>query len=155
MRNYDKSLDVEKAKIKIKVKQEIIETINRICTGDHNTCGLGYCQFNGECGKPFFEVKTELDSLHYLKVIKKQVSKTKKTNKRKPEFVRRPHHDKVSEILGQDVFDHELVKGNSGAIQAIQKAGSHKSINKILATLHLLKYKRPKFLHWGRRRRRK
>lgn len=135
------------------VKKEIVDTIERLCTGNPNTCIFGYCGFNFTCAKPHFKVEDLSDKKHSLKSTLKNVRhhERKKLGLPPPPPVHHPRKiknrspnnhkrskspfswERVAEILGQDIREHDLIKGHELSLKKIERIDNWGDI------IHLLK----------------
>jgi hypothetical protein len=65
-------------------------------------------------------------------LIEKLIAEGWKTVELLSDFKLKYHHRRISWILGENIFDHYLVKGNREAIEAIKRAKNLNQINTIL-----------------------
>jgi len=120
---------------RISVKQEIVDTIERICTNDCSTCKFGYCMFNMVCARPYFTT----DKLpHKLKTLKSVLSNAKSKERKKngvvvPDVARKakgatpkgktlePYDwiERARIMLGCEPKDHPLIKNSKWAKKAL------------------------------------
>lgn len=121
--------------------------VNQMCTGDFNTCSIGACQFYTECRKAEFtcSIKNKLKSLRQKKVrVNKLYLKFK--GRKNPMSSSNDLLKHCEELLLQPIFEHDLIKGNEGAIFRIRNAKTMNQIISILDDMHLLKYGKRKNL---------
>lgn len=125
----------EVSKEKERLKELIARSLKAICTGDHRSCAFGYCTHYKKCSYPLPDNANKKASRHFLKNILKTVAKAnnKKFGRANPKasFTHTPHA-RISELLGQDIYEHELVIGDSIVTTMIRHATSLKEINNIL-----------------------
>lgn len=136
------SSDVEEImqKERFLVKAEIVATIERICTGFWETCSFGYCGFNRECAKPLYKTDELPDRSKKLKSILKN-AKSKERKKLGTTIHNTPKKatfsfEKVNEILGQDILEHDLIKDSKSAKKQVRAATDMGTLIKILQWRH-------------------
>jgi hypothetical protein len=125
---------------KLVVSKEIVDTIHRICTGDAGTCCFGYCIFNHQCAKPNFELaalikKKNIRLKGILKNVRakerKKLGITQPPDKQKQKLERSLKWA-VNRILGENIYDHYLIKGNERAISQIDICKNIKEVVLVL-----------------------
>jgi hypothetical protein len=129
--NREVNIQLEKDEL----KQEIRDTVTAICTSDASTCLFGYCVFNKVCAKKHLAAGGSFPpSRKRLKSMLKNASS--KLNKKLQRVPRSTLLEACAKILGQDVFDHELVKEHQSTTDKIRAAKKMVDIVNILNERH-------------------
>lgn len=124
------------------LKQKIEELATHLCTTDFNTCPIGHCGHYGKCHiddyKPDKFVKTKKIRLKsILKNLKARLNKREgRTN---PDFLGNGVHEIASTLVGCNIYEHELVKGNKTVTKRISNATTIGQMVEILNEAYIKK----------------
>lgn len=123
---------------KLEVKKIIGNIISNVCTGDFNTCTYGRCGFNKKCDKHNLRVEALPNKNRPLENILKLVKEAMnvKTGRKLPTSRPNGIHAIASDILGQDIYEHDLVKDCPTTTIRIKNAKSLGQMASILRQKH-------------------
>lgn len=143
--------------IKDEAKAEIIQKIGELCTGNVLTCHFRECQFFSSCQKEDYSFEKLPNKRHPLLKLIKHLRKDErkkldlphppdKISNRKLKRMKfeSDFHGSIRKILGQDIWEHELVVGHEPTILRIKEARSLFVIANILNQRHKEKYGKKK-----------
>lgn len=126
------------------VGQQIIDTIHKICTGDAITCVFGFCIFNKSCAKPHYTAETLPKKNLHLKSLLKNVNAkfNKKKGRKNPTAYGHTLRDQIKFVLGQDIEENYLVKGDEKLKHKIAQCTTLNEINELLARKYFKVHKK-------------
>lgn len=126
------------------VGQQIIDTIHKICTGDATTCVFGFCIFNKHCAKPHYTADSLPKKNLKLKSLLKNVNSkfNKKVGRKNPTAYGHTLRDQIRRILGQDIEEHYLVKGDEKLKHKIAICTTLNQVNELLAMKYFKVHKK-------------
>src|SRR5271155_4425431 len=106
--------------------------------------------FEGACAKSVY-TPTGFPEGASISLTKKQIKRAKMIL---PKTIPTPKlkrpHKRISEILGQNIYEHDLIKGHAPSIEEIKRAQNIKQINKVLEKRHNQLHKKKISLPQGR-----
>lgn len=119
-----------------KLKEQFICTIGMICSGDPGTCEYGFCKKQGKCAdKHRYIIIYPLKKIKHLQcVVDKAERKLKHilTHNKKHPINQKQLFEQARFVLGQDIFEHELVTGDLFVIARIKCCESMRAIGNVL-----------------------
>ena len=133
---------------KEELKKKIESLATHLCTSDFNTCAIGHCGHYGKCHiddyKPEMFAKTKKIKLKsILKNLKSRLNKREgRTN---PDFLGNGVHEIASTLVGCDIYEHNLVKGNKRVTKMIANATTLGQMVEILNRAYIVKHGRSRF----------
>lgn len=117
-----------------RLRDEIIHTINCICSSDPLTCIYGFCKDRKSCAAKSFDKIIVTTKMKHLTGLLKNAKKKLNRKLRKNDPVPHPNDlfGRLKYILGQDIFEHDLVKGDVLVKERIKYAKNLKQVLLIL-----------------------
>lgn len=124
------------------VKRRVDAISKLVCTNDISSCTLGGCKYFDCCQLVSFKYENLPDRNRpldaKLKII--QDAFNKKKNRLNPNYRPEGVHNICSFILGEDIYEHELIKDSESAKKRIRNATTLYQICEILNQRHFIKY---------------
>lgn len=128
------------------LKRRIDDVVNKGCSNDPSGCPFKICGFNGRCHRDDYSYDNLRQGLHKLKSIFKNLSKrsNKANGYKNPRDLGEGVFEIAASILGCDVFEHSLIKGNKLAIKEMSRATTLNQITTIFNRQYNIKFKKSK-----------